>query len=231
MSRRVTYHYQQPAAPSWPRADPRPRGELAPKLYAAIAAGLALYIILIAITIPIIAGLGSLNTRSALIDATVCLVVSLIFGAVLVLKWSLIVAERAWNVENEERKRRWKIEDEDRERAAGLAGQVADEAEQSEDADLAHIPVQAFEILMRHFSGHPTTRKECVEAGICTQSEWNVINHVFKGLGLKRGYKLDPSGDLPSAWAVWRERVKLRDGELWVRKGQNAWEIVHPPRS
>jgi hypothetical protein len=232
MSKRVTYHYQQPTAPPWPQAEARPRSDLSSKLYAAAAAGIALYIILIAITIPIIAGFGVLNARSALIDAIICFVVSLIFGAALVLKWSLTVAERAWRVENKERTRRWKIEDEDRKRAAEMAEQVADEAAQSEDPDLAHIPVLAFEILMRHFSGQPTSRKECTgEGGICIQSEWNLVNRTFKALGLKRGYKLEPGEDLASAWAVWQERVKLKDGELWIRKGQNTWEIVRPPRS
>jgi len=226
MSRRITYHHQGTTID--PVTSPRPQSELTGKLHAAIAAGIALFIISLVFTTFIASLVWPLTVEVAGIVALVCFVLSLLFTAGLVLKWSLTVAERPWWLERTARDRRWRLEDEDRERAAALVGKATESALSPGKPDLSYVGPLALELLRRHYAGKSTSRKACEKAGICSQARWNLVNEVFKAAGMKAGYKLEPGDSLEAAWLAWGERVQVRDGQVWVRRGRGQWHIINP---
>lgn len=211
MSRHITYQVEQPTA----AGQAIPRNDLGPKLKAAITVGLGIFIISLTIIILII----SATARLALMPVLYAILTSAILGilatAGLAITWSLNVAQREWLIDSKERKRRWRFEDEDRLRAAWLAEETEEEAEQP-GTDHSRIPPIAFEILRRHFAGLPTTRKACVVSGLCTEHEWNLASRVFKAIRLKSRYKLVPGETLEIAWQTWQRGVELYNGRLWL---------------
>lgn len=227
MTRRITYH-QQPGIQVLPQPDARPSHELGSKVRAALTAGLSVFILAGAISLGVVYLFFELTSKALAVVSAISLVLSVLSTACLTFRWSLAVAERDWRVEDLERKRRWKLEDEDRKHAAQMADAIAQQQEDEEITDYSWVPIVAFEILQRHFFGQSTTRHACtVDAKLCSQADWNLVNQVFLAIGLKRGYKLTPGDTLEEAWATWAERVKLADEDILVRKGpQLQWKPI-----
>jgi hypothetical protein len=225
MTRRITYNRYSPQPTM--QGQPIPDHNLRVRLQAALAAGTGLFVVLMVGSTLVVRWItGTLDAQDALGILIGAFVVSLVFSAALVVKWSLNVAERQWKTDDRERARRWALEDEDRELARALAEQAGEEGQAG--ADLSFVHPLALDILNRHFSGQKTTRDACVGARLCTQAEWSLVNDVFKAAGMKRGYRLDPGDDLASAWAFWRGRVNVRGEDVLVRTGKSQWRIVEP---
>jgi len=90
----------------------------------------------------------------------------------------------------------------------------------------ARLWVVAFMLLQRHAQGEDTTRDACVDARVCTQGEWNLINEAFRRLGWKKGYRLTAPPDLSQAWWEWEDRAYISDDDrLWIRTGKQDVEI------
>jgi len=214
VTRRRTF-YEQPAVLAGPPRE-RATGELGTKIQAAVAAGLAWFTFFDSLAL-LIAGMGgNLNTGTALNVSGWVALTALVFTALLLLSWSVTVAERDWRIDDQERKRRWAMEDEERRRQAALTEQLAQGHEEPVPADLRVVPMTCFGILHRHFAGLPTTREECVAARICSQGDWNLANRVLVELGMKSGYTLDPGPSLMDAWNEWQRRVEVRERDVWV---------------
>lgn len=227
MSKTVRFN-QQPAIPMATQPEPRTRDALGEKLRAATIAGLSIFILLIALGFGVIYLFFTPSVESLGTFSMISLIVSILATSALSLRWSLLVAARDWKVDDAERLRRWRLQDEDRKHAAQMADAIAQQHEDEEIIDYSWVPIIAFEILQRHFFGQSTTRHACtVDAKLCSQADWNLINQVFLSIGLKRGYKLTPGDTLEEAWATWAKRVKLADEDILVRKGpQLQWKPI-----
>jgi len=155
-----------------------------------------------------------------------CIAIGVLYGARRTIGWVETTVERPWIVEDDEVSRRRYLEDLDRARADVLSDDARQSGQASGAASFVHLPKVALEILRRHFTGQDTTRDGCMQDGICTSSDWNLVTGLFKRLGLKTGYKLDPGSSLIEAWTIWHDNVKVEAGQLWVRNDRGGWSLV-----
>jgi hypothetical protein len=228
MPRRITYH----AAPGqvWPLAAEQPQAQtpdgLAAKLKAAIVAGVSLSIILLVFLIGILTFFDKLTVQTA--QAVVLLVMSLgiVYGAYLALRWAVTVAARPWEIDDKERERRWELEDREQETLNRLKDQTQEDAQANRAETVAKVPILALELLRRHFLGLPTTRSQCVKEGICTATDWNLVNRLLVDLGLKTNKTMTPGDSLIEAWNHWQQNVKVENGHVWKTSSAGGWELV-----
>jgi hypothetical protein len=228
MSKRTVY-YSQPyiapaTAPTW-NDHASQATDLAAKLKAASIAGLSLGTILLVFITGILLWFDAVSIRSLAIALSACATAGVLFASYLALRWSLTTIERPWQMEDKERARRWYLEDEERLIASMYRDDVAEQAAQKNAESMARIPTLALELLRRHYLGKRTSRAACVRDGICTAGDWNLVNGVFKFLGMKTGYSLAPGPDLVHAWATWEENVKIENDHLWIASA-TGWTLV-----
>jgi len=155
--------------------------------------------------------------------------VGLCHGAALVIVWSSTVAAREWKVDDLERAYRMNVEDEERAHKMALEGAIDPGALPAAPPDFAYLPGLAFALLDRHFAGLSTSRDDCLAESVCDQAQWNAANLSFIAARQKHGYTMRPGPDLGTAWTTWRQRVSVRDGEVWVRYGNGERMILGRP--
>lgn len=91
----------------------------------------------------------------------------------------------------------------------------------------------AYEILRRYYdtlartgsreaAGRAISREACVEAGLCNQKEWNVVNQLLIKRGIRAGRKryLQPP-TFEAAWRTWQEKGAHASG--WIIDPQGDW--------
>jgi hypothetical protein len=230
MVRKIIYSQAptQPATPIQPIAQPRERSELGAKLAAALTLGTiaatiaAIVVTLIALVIP---------TAKTINAAITILAISILVGigtfSAFAWSWTVKVAARDWHVDDTERTRQHAREDEEHEaRIAAL--EATRETAIAGDADeiLEDLDLIVKAILVRHFNDQKTTRDACIEAGICTASEWNTASNAFSIVGWRRGRKIDPGISFTEAWYHWQEHTKFDKGHIWGIKPGGQWKRI-----
>ncbi len=74
----------------------------------------------------------------------------------------------------------------------------------------------------REAAARAMSRDACVREGICTQKEWNIVNSLLVGRGLRDGRRrvLIPR-TFDEAWRIWQEKSALVSG--WYVDDDGMW--------
>lgn len=223
MSRKIIYHQ---AAVSQPQVVETPtkkeHNELADRIWAAVACGIAAGIFVLLLGSPLVASSAQLpfvyvGFAALLVGGCVC--------CILVFTWALATVCRPWQIENKEIGHRHALDLMDRETQDGIVTEQK-EPPAPEYPSPSRLRTVALNILKRHFAGEKTTRDACTKAGICTQPEWNTVTAILLKAGLKKGYRLRAADNLADTWHIWKERVKFERTKAWVKEGRGSWIAV-----
>lgn len=107
---------------------------------------------------------------------------------------------------------------------AGRPGRVARD-------DLRYWDRLAYEVLRRYYAvlqrtGDPAqavqaiSRRACVRAGLCTQTDWNELNRLFQARGIRGKRRLLPP-TFEEAWRLWLEGGERSSG--WYVREDGTW--------
>jgi len=154
--------------------------------------------------------------------------------------WSIRVAKRPWDVDDDERAYQRglaKKAREEQEEAAKRAKENIRSGPMDHDWDPDTLTLEqelylvAHAMLMRACLGHgKPTREEMVEDGVCTQAQWNTINEAMQKIGLRKGYTWQPV-PFDEAWDTFRANFRVRENEYgeieaWALKPGSSWKVV-----
>jgi hypothetical protein len=154
--------------------------------------------------------------------------------------WSIRVAKRSWDVDDDERAyQRKQAEDARREQeeAAKRAKDNIRTGPMDHDRDPATLTLEqelhlvAWEMLARACLGRgKPTREAMVEDGVCTQAQWNLVNEAMQKIGLRKGYSWQVA-TFDQAWDAFRAGFRVQqDGDgtvyAWAMKPGGTWKVV-----
>jgi hypothetical protein len=227
MVRKVIYTQPQPTTQPQTIIQPQPRSELRDKLLAALTLGAIAATIAAIVSILITLAAPTTNaTNAAITILAISTLVGVTTFCAFAWSWTINVAARQWKVDDTERKRQYIKEDEEHNARIAALNATRDTATEREDEILEDLDLIVKAILVRHFNDQKTTRDACIEAGICTASEWNTASNAFSIVGWRRGRKIDPGISFTEAWYHWQEHTKFDKGHIWGIKPGGQWKRI-----
>lgn len=211
----------------WPENQPEtwqahPTDRLSDKIGAALAAGIALGVLTIAIASIILIPLLPDKLAAALTAGGLGLTACIVTAAALIFSWSQQVATRHWRIDDAERTRAWQLQDEDRQLRLEAMRQLSQDKPPDHEQQAQDFNLLAYTILSRTYDGLPVTRRAMCAENLCTQEEWNNANHALTVMGLKDGSKLTLPDTLDQAWAHWQKHIYTSERGITISSTTDA---------